>query len=328
MSDNFTNNGSTKKSDKPANYTKPGADSKSKPAVESNTDADQIAIGKTRKTIKQRMLEKTAVLPAMFTLLNGISGFGAIYFTTKAGFAGNLDANSGILQNLQIAAGLMFVAMFCDMLDGRVARMTRTTSDFGAQLDSLCDMISFGVAPAMLALRASIGILRESSVGAYLPVERVIWAVAAIYVACSALRLARFNVETEQDESAHMDFEGLPSPAAASCIATLVLLLTHLMQLKLEGNWEWLSPGALSMTMSILLPITLLATALLMVSRCRYPHVVNHYIRGKKPLSYLIKLVVIVLLAVIEPFVTFALIALIFTLSGPIRSILHKKSKK
>ena len=269
-----------------------------------------------RKTMKQRMMAKISVLPAMFTLLNAISGFGSIYFTVKiGGFEGGVN-NPEILTNLQYAAGLMFVAMFCDMLDGRVARMTRTTSDFGAQLDSMCDVISFGVAPAILALRASVGLLRENI--QYLPVERIIWAVAAIYVCCAVLRLARFNVETEQDESSHMDFKGLPTPAAAACIATMVLLLSDLMK---NNPWDWLCVDQLAWTMSITLPILMLVTAMLMVSGFKYPHVVNHYIRGKKPFTYLVKFVVICLVAIVQPYLTFAVITLIFTISGPIKAI-------
>ncbi len=101
---------------------------------------------------RRRKLRATAVLPASFTLLNGLFGFAAIHYAVKhplgVGFA-----EPQVLANLQIAAWLLFAAMFCDMLDGRVARMTHVTSDFGGQLDSMCDIISFGVAPAMQTRR-------------------------------------------------------------------------------------------------------------------------------------------------------------------------------
>ncbi|MCD4823358.1 MAG: phosphatidylcholine/phosphatidylserine synthase [Phycisphaerae bacterium] len=279
------------------------------------------------KAIRLRILRSTAVLPAAFTLLNGLAGFAAIHFATKHDLGASLNpdtaAGAAALFNLNVAAMLLFVAMICDMLDGRLARMTRTTSDFGAQLDSLCDMISFGVAPAVLAVRCSISILREQSQN--LPVERAIWCIAGIYIACAALRLARFNVETDQDEAAHMDFRGLPSPGAAGMLMAMVLLFVNL----IEKNYAWLPADDLLLGMSVTLPILTLAAALLMVSRFRYPHIVNQYIRGRKPFSYLVKLVIIILAACIQPFITLAAVALIYTFSGPVRAcwlmIRHRK---
>jgi CDP-diacylglycerol--serine O-phosphatidyltransferase len=200
------------------------------------------------------------------------------------------------------------------MLDGRLARMTRTTSDFGAQLDSLCDVISFGVAPAVLILRSTISILRSQF--DYLGVERIIWCIAGLYVLCAALRLARFNVETDVDESAHMDFRGLPSPAAAACLASMVLLFTHLM----AKNWAWMPPEAMLRGMSFTLPILATLAGLLMVTRFRYPHLINQYIRGKKPFGYLVRLVLVLLAMFLEPFITLAAVTTIYAFWGPIRS--------
>ena len=166
--------------------------------LESLPDARPRRFGRARR----RILRSTAVLPSLFTISNGLAGFGAIHFATKAVLT--LDAR---LENLAIAAWLLVAAMICDMLDGRVARMTRMTSDFGGQLDSLCDAISFGVAPAIMMLRAVVALLGEVSVVPHVvALERTVWCVAAIYMACAVLRLARFNVENEPDESAHMDF--------------------------------------------------------------------------------------------------------------------------
>lgn len=264
--------------------------------------------------IRFRILRATAVLPAMFTLLNGMAGFAAIHFAAKDGFGTPLD--DAAISNLQIGALLLFVAMLCDMLDGRVARMTRSTSEFGAQLDSLCDMISFGVAPALLTLRTSIAILREQI--DYLPIERIVWCAAAVYVSCAALRLARFNVETEQDESAHMDFRGLPTPGAAACLATMLLLLCDL--LERSAVRSWLNTDVLQITMSILLPTIMLAVGLLMVSRIRYPHIVNQYIRGKRPFSYLVKLLLFGLGMVLAPAIAAAVVTLLYVAGSPIRA--------
>lgn len=267
-----------------------------------------------RKNVRARILRSTAVLPAAFTLLNGLAGFAAIHFAAKDGLGAELDA--GNLAHLKIAAGLIFAAMFCDMLDGRLARMTRTTSDFGAQLDSLCDIISFGVAPAVLSLRSAVSILR-SQFDMYMPVERTVWCIAAVYVACATLRLARFNVETEQDEAAHMDFRGLPTPAAAAGLAAVLLMFTSLM----GRNLTWLSDENLMLGMSVTLPVLTLVSGLLMVSRFRYPHVMNQYIRGRRPFGYLLKLLLLFLAAVtVGPYIVLAGAVLFYILSGPART--------
>lgn len=271
---------------------------------------DEVRKTKRRGGMKARILQRTAVLPAAFTLLNGLAGFAAIHFATKDGLNTPLTPES--LSHLQFAAWLLFGAMVCDMLDGRVARMTRTTSDFGAQLDSICDMLSFGAAPAIIALRASVSIFRQQDFQ-NLPLERVVWCMAAVYVACTALRLARFNVETEADESAHMDFRGLPSPGAAACVAALVLLFTNL----IDANLSWLPQWILLRAMSVTLPLLTLAAGLLMVSRFKYPHLVNHYIRGRKPFSYLVKLVFLIVFMLIWPHATLAVGCIGYALSGP-----------
>jgi len=269
-----------------------------------------IGLPRHDKSPRRRILRSTAVLPGFFTLLNGLLGFGSIHFATK-------DAlGQGNMQNLSVAGWLIFAAMVCDMLDGRLARMTRRTSDFGGQLDSLCDVVSFGVAPAVLMLRVVVMALRGRMVGflpAGLAVERVIWCVAAVYVACTTLRLARFNVENEPGESGHMDFRGLPAPGAAAAVAALVLLFGHLSGIDVG----WGSSAWLLGTVGVTLPVVTLVTALLMVSRFRYPHLVNQYIRGRRPFSYLVKLVVILLAGMVDPFVTAAVVTIVYVLSGP-----------
>lgn len=283
--------------------------------------AEDIARRRKRKRAKrpigERILRSTAVLPAAFTLFNGLAGFAAIHFAAKAELGVTLLPGRQALGNLQLAALLIFFAMFCDMLDGRLARMTRSTSDFGAQLDSLCDAVSFGVAPAFLMSRMTVSLLRDPL--DVLPVERLVWCIAGLYVACAILRLARFNVETDQAESAHMDFRGLPSPGAAAGVASLVLLYKYLLGLDSlsipESQYkDWVHWG-----MCILLPMTTLLAALLMVSRIRYPHIVNQYIRGRRPFSYLVKFVIILLACVVALWPTLAVVVLIYILSGPLQ---------
>lgn len=270
------------------------------------------------------MLKNTSVLPAMFTLCNGIAGFIAIHYATKQGVVSSGDAFlADASHNLCIAAWLLAVAMVFDMLDGRVARMTRTTSDFGAQLDSLCDMISFGAAPAVIMVRASVAILRQEYF--FLSLERLILCIAAVYVACAAIRLARFNVETDADESAHMNFSGLPSPGAAACVGATVLCFMKVYDLQIS----WLDQKAVFVSMSFFLPVVTLCSALLMVSRIKYPHIINQYLRGKKPLNYLVVVILLVVLCVsLSIQVALGIICVIFTLTPPIKALRRRMMQR
>ncbi len=130
-------------------------------------------------------------------------------FTTAALFAGFYAIVQAMNGNYEHSAAAIFIAMVLDGLDGRVARMTNTQSAFGAEYDSLSDMVSFGVAPALVLY-----------VWALKPLGKLGWIAAFIYCACAALRLARFN--TRLDESDKRYFQGLPSPAAAALLAGLV----------------------------------------------------------------------------------------------------------
>ncbi len=285
-----------------------------------------------RERTRRRLLVTISILPSMFTLGNGLLGFAAIYIATRTGIEGEPAL-------LGVAAWLLFAAMVCDMIDGRLARFARKTSDFGAQLDSMCDVISFGIAPPILMIRTVMGAVngqvvskvpvlwRLSDVG----VERVLWIIGAVYVAGAAMRLARFNVENEPDESAHMSFRGLPSPGAAAAVATLVLLFDHLMHPS-GGIWTGPWPALIgpetahwfAAIISLTLPLMTLAAGLLMVSTFRYPHVINQYIRGRKPFAYLVKLVLLLAAGLVEPFITMAAAATTYTLWAPITAILRR----
>src|SRR5262249_39568296 len=124
-----------------------------------------------------------------------------------------------------IGCYLVFMASAFDGIDGRLARLARKTREFGAQLDSLADILSFGAAPALLPMTIARPVLRigdwSESARIYWRIE---WVLIAGYVCCAALRLARFNVENVEDESAHQKFKGLPSPGAAAALVGLVLL--------------------------------------------------------------------------------------------------------
>lgn len=130
-------------------------------------------------------------------------------FTTAALFGGFYAIVQAMNGNFEQSAVAIFIAMVLDGLDGRVARMTNTQSDFGAEYDSLSDMVSFGVAPALIMYEWALG-----------PLKKLGWIAAFIYCACAALRLARFNTKIGSADKRY--FQGLPSPAAAALLAGFV----------------------------------------------------------------------------------------------------------
>lgn len=248
--------------------------------MKSKTDATKKSL---LRRVRRQRLKYITVLPSLFTILNGVFGFTAIIFAGKGGAMPSEESQIpfftfGSTTYFAMSGYMILVAMIADMLDGRLARKVQSTSSFGGQLDSLCDVISFGVAPAYLMLNvldtaiASIGLADESFL------QRFIWLSAATYISCAALRLARFNVENEEDESAHMSFMGLPTPAAAGVIVSLIIF-----------HQEILSMFAIVCIM----PFVALGISILMVSRIRYPHILNQYLRGKKPFAYLIRVLLL-----------------------------------
>ena len=148
-------------------------------------------------------------------------------FTIMALFAGFYAIVQAMGQRYQLAAVAIFVAMVLDGMDGRVARLTRTQSAFGAELDSLADMVSFGVAPALVVYQWALTDFAGSPVAKVDPwvATKLGWVAAFVYCACAALRLARFNTNIEVVDKRY--FQGLPSPAAAGLVAGLVWAMEH-----------------------------------------------------------------------------------------------------
>lgn len=220
--------------------------------------------------VRRHRVRYITILPSLVTLVNGLCGFTAIVLAS-----GGPGVGVGRFSYFAMAGYMVLLAMVADMLDGRLARMSQSTSSFGGQLDSLCDLISFGVAPAflMLKLAESELALRGEAGGGLL--HRFVWLAALTYISCAAIRLARFNVENDENEAAHMSFAGLPSPAAAGVIISVVLF--HQDQ----------APGIDLLVYA--LPLLAFSVGILMVSRIRYPHVLNLYLRGKQPFDYLIR---------------------------------------
>jgi CDP-diacylglycerol--serine O-phosphatidyltransferase len=235
-----------------------------------------------------RRIRAVAVLPTLLTLGNLVCGFFAIAVASRIDRAGEvvwtpspalesfreLRNSPDPTHNLMLCGGLIFVAMLFDTFDGHVARMTRSMSDFGGQLDSLCDAVSFGVAPAILLVKMCPQFTQLH--------REAIWCIAALFACCAALRLARFNVETDEDDD-HTRFQGLPSPAAAAVIASSAMFsytLRNETNHEIFAGWDWWLQRAL--------PFFAIALALLMVSRIPYPHLVSQVLRGQKSFHHLV----------------------------------------
>src|SRR5581483_1398340 len=254
-------------------------------ATEPFQEPDAIA---RLRVISGRLLEKRAnvvgplqrgvlIIPATITSLGLLAGFYSLILSTDAHF--------------ESAAVMIAVAFICDGLDGRIARLSRSASQFGVELDSLSDVVAFGAAPATLVYSWALRPLGAPAV-----------VVSGLYVVAAALRLARFNVQSTIVEKRR--FVGLPVPGAAAMIAGVVLAYSY---------FEFSSPRALCVTM---VPVTL-ALAALMVSRVPYPSFKGIDLRHTAPLELmLIVLLVVALLLAMPQFTTFVL-ATIYILSGP-----------
>ena len=273
-----------------------------------------------RRSGRIRRLRTIAMLPTMLTLGNLLCGFAAVYFCMLGLFTA--DADPGVKETLNnrfieqflptfISVGgfLVFLGLFFDMMDGRIARMTSGTTNFGGQLDSLSDMVTFGIAPAMLII-SLVTLEAERNPGMMMIASRGAWMAGAIFAACAALRLARFNVEHAEGDLKHTVFHGLPSPAAGAVVASLVILYEHVKEVR----------GTLLVHA---LPLVAVVAGLLMVSRIRYVHLGNTYLRGRKPFWHVIVIVVLAGLLLRFPAPTLVGVTVIYALSGPVAGLVR-----
>ena len=263
-----------------------------------------MRFGKTRK-VKVRRLKHVAMLPTLVTLGNIICGFAAVVLGARSMVEYQLKLAVDASFHFEVAAWMIILGMVFDALDGRVARMTGTASKFGAELDSLCDVVTFGLAPAFLAYVTI-------NIGGHIIPGKVSAAICAVFMVCAALRLARFNVETTLDEEAHMSFRGLPSPAAAGVVASLVLLRSSL-----DGT-------AFSRYLLMALPFVVLATGISMISHIRYTHLVNKLVRGHHRFARLAEVVLVAVMVAIDKELALALAFCGYALSGPVMWLFRK----
>ena len=225
-------------------------------------------------------------------------------FTTANLFAGFFSIISAVNGKFEIAAITVFVAMILDSLDGRVARLTNTQSAFGAEYDSLSDMVAFGVAPAMLAYEWALSGL--GNVGL---------AVSFIYVACAALRLARFNTQIGKVDSRY--FIGLASPAAAGVVAGTVWAVWTL------GEKSGVAGQDLPLVVVMLFALLVAAAGLLMVSNFKYNSFKDLDLKGRVPFVAILAVVLAFAVVFSDPARILLLAFLAYATSGPLQYLLR-----
>jgi len=227
------------------------------------------------------------LLPNLFTIGSFFAGFFAIIASLK----GNYD----------VAVITIFIAMIMDTLDGKVARLTNTMTAFGAQLDSLADMVSFAVAPAFLAYTWGL-----SSIGKFG------WIASFIYIVAVALRLARFN--TQIDNTGKRYFQGLPCTAAAPIITSLVGICFDLEYINNLTIW--------------ILALTMIIVSVLMVSNIRYRSFKDFELKNNVRFAVILLTVLIVVLIYMDPTKVSFIIFASYAVSGPIATVWGLQQKK
>lgn len=247
---------------------------------------------KRKPQIKELRRKGIYIIPNLFTSGNLFCGVFAIISVFNAEY---------VMSTIAILAASVF-----DLLDGKMARLTKTTSRFGVEYDSLADLVSFGVAPGLLVYSWAL-----SSYG------RFGWVAVFLFIVCGALRLARFNVQVSGAES--KDFVGLPIPAAASLVATTVMLDSYIIHFGKEIR------PILMLTLTYVL-------AFLMVSSIRYRSFKNFNLKDRKPFGALVGLVLAFLVLVTAPQVMLFSVIALYVLFGvtekPILALYHRFYKK
>jgi len=220
--------------------------------------------------------------------------------TTASLFCGFYAIIAAIQGNFYQAALSILIAAVLDGLDGRIARITRTTSAFGIQYDSLSDLIAFGLAPAILVF-----------LWALKPFDRFGWMAAFLYAVCGALRLARFNVQVGQIGNNY--FVGLPIPAAATIVATTILFVFQI--------------GGTGATGYLAVLIMIYVLSFLMVSNIHYPSFKGLKLAERRSFNFLVAIVLIFVLVALEPFLMLSVGVLGYVLSGPLLAVVKLKKK-
>ena len=228
------------------------------------------------------------ILPNLFTSANLFCGFYAIIAAIQGSF-------------VESAVAIMVAAIF-DGLDGKIARVTRTVSQFGLEYDSLSDAISFGVAPGILVY-----------LWALQPFGRVGWLGAFVFVACGTLRLARFNTLAGRAELTSITVQVIPIPAAAFMVAATVLLLDRL--------------GGAGATKHVTIPVMIYVLSFLMVSTIKYHSFKKASLFKQMKFNVLVLIVLVCIVIAAEPSISFFLMMFVYILSGPFVTLWFRRKK-
>ncbi len=243
---------------------------------------------KKKRFEKEKLRKGIYILPNIFTSLNLFCGFYSIV--------------SSINGNFTAAAWSILIAGIFDLLDGKIARATNTTSKFGVEYDSLSDLISFGLAPGLMIY---LWALKPMDV-----FGRTAWLAAFLFMACGALRLARFNTNAGTSSSEY--FTGLPIPSAAGMNAAIVLICTRL---SIEGY-------ALNMTVLVMLYVL----SFLMVSTVKYNSFKKAELFKKMNFNLLVVVILVIIFVATEPEITLFAIGITYLFSGPVTTLrLHAR---
>jgi CDP-diacylglycerol---serine O-phosphatidyltransferase len=235
--------------------------------------------GRIRRLSREKLSRGLFVLPTLFTVGNLFCGYLSIWCSIRGTF--------------ETAAYLIIVAAVLDALDGRIARMTNSTSEFGSEYDSLADLVSFGVAPPVLAY--SWGLADFSRLG---------WLVSFLFVVCGSMRLARFNIQSHVVDKKY--FIGLPIPMAAGTIATLVLSTPEPL---VDRVW-----------MTGLLVLTVILSYL-MISTIRYRSFKDLDLKRRRPAWILPAIAVVFAVIAFRPTLSLLVLILVFAASGPVAKV-------
>jgi CDP-diacylglycerol--serine O-phosphatidyltransferase len=267
------------------------------------------------------------------TLGNLVCGFAAIHFAVRAMYELGADLATGsqptprsglwelmLPSFLSVGAGLVILGLLFDGLDGLLARVTRSTTDFGGQLDSLADVVTFGIAPATLMVALMTKQLAGDSIipspiSAHF-VGRFAWVSAAVYAAFVGIRLARYNVEHAKADFDYRTFRGLPCPGAGLVMVSLIILQD-------DVDIGQTAQAAIVYAM----PFVALASAFLMVSRIPYKRFHRTYLLGRWPFGRFVGFIAIVAAFSLYKAPVLALLAFWYWLSGPVGLLFDRLSQ-
>jgi len=257
------------------------------PGLDMLIDEHEEEVSENGKTVRRRGI---FLLPNLITTGGLFCGFYAIVASMRGDF--------------ESAAIAIFFAAIFDGLDGRVARLTKTSSKFGEEYDSLADMVSFGVAPALVMYSWGLSDLGKFG-----------WSAAFVYVACAALRLARFNTQIDTADKNY--FTGLASPAAAAVIASTVWVCHDL---------GWVG-GSLPLEVSVIVSLLTAVTGILMMANFPYYSFKGIGLHGRVPFFVMILMVLIIGLVTLDPPRILLAAFIIYAASGPVTFLMKLRKK-